>query len=63
MITTLTNLRILLRKMRIAILSGMSDSFKQVHWLWKQPPGVFYKKAVLTNFAIFTGNTCVEVYF
>ena len=28
-----------------------------------QPPEVFYKKTVLKNFAISTGNTCVGVYF
>ena len=25
----------------------------------KHPPKVFYEKAVLTNLAIFTGNTCL----
>ena len=29
----------------------------------KQPPEVFYKKAVLKNFSILTGNTCVRVSF
>ena len=29
----------------------------------KQPPEVLYKKAILKNFEISTGNTCVGVYF
>ena len=29
----------------------------------KQPPEDFYKKYFLKNFAIFRGNTCVEVSF
>ena len=29
----------------------------------KQPPVVLYKKAILKNFAISAGNTCVRVYF
>ena len=29
----------------------------------KQPPEVLYKKTILKNFAISTGNTCVGVYF
>ena len=36
--------------------------FRHVH-LQKQPPDVFFKKVVLKNSAIFTGNTCAGVSF
>ena len=31
--------------------------------LQKQPPEVFYKKAVFKNFTKFTGSTCIRVSF
>ena len=34
-----------------------------IAFLQTQPSGVFCKKAVLKNFAIFTQNNCVEVSF
>ena len=42
-----------------------ADFIVPVLWLdyEKQPPEVFYKKAVLENFAISTGNICIRVSF
>ena len=36
---------------------------KPCDYLQKQPPEVFYKKAVLKNFAIFPEKACVGVSF
>ena len=42
-----------------------ADFILPVLWLdyEKQPPEVFYKKAVLKNFAISTGNMCQNLFF